>query len=270
MTPLAVTRGCDKLAKWNWSAQQYALFEAERTRPVRDLLAQVPTRAAKAVVDIGCGPGNSTELLAAQFPNAAVLALDSSPDMITAAQKRLPHIATALVDIATWDAPGPFDVILGNAVLQWLPEHAALLPRLVAKLTDGGSLAIQIPDNLDEPAQTAMVEVAQNGPWAQKLSTARAARAPRHDAAFYYDTLRPHCTRVELWRTTYQHPLASAHAVVEWFRGTGLLPFLAPLDANERGEFLTRYERAITAAYPAAVDGRVLLPFPRLFFVATR
>jgi trans-aconitate 2-methyltransferase len=255
----------------SWSAQQYTSFEAERTRPVRDLVAAVPTSDVRRAVDIGCGPGNSTEVLAARYPGAAVSGLDSSADMIAAARKRLPSLRFDLAEIVTWDDPGPFDVILANAVLQWVPDHAALMPRLLGKLVPGGSLAIQMPDNLEEPAHRLMRQVAASGPWAAKLAGATAARAPRLGAAWYYGMLRPHAARVDVWLTVYHHVLpGGTDAVVEWFKGSGLRPFLAPLDAAETDGFLAEYRTALVDAYPPLDDGSVLLPFPRLFIVATR
>ncbi|MDB5774008.1 MAG: tam [Herbaspirillum sp.] len=254
-----------------WSAKQYVTFEEERTRPVRDLLAAVPTTQARSVVDIGCGPANSTELLAARFPEAVVSGLDSSADMLAAARKRLPHIRFEQVDIEAWNDPGQYDVVLANAVLQWVPDHRALLPKLIAKLAPNGSLAVQMPDNLDEPAHRLMRETAAGGPWAGKLTAAAQARTTRHDADWYYRELRPLCARLDVWRTTYYHPLAGgADAVVEWFKGSGLRPFLDPLDDGERTAYLNRYRTEVGNAYPALADGTVLLPFPRLFIVATR
>jgi trans-aconitate 2-methyltransferase len=254
-----------------WSARQYTSFEAERTRPVRDLLYGVPSSEVRRAVDLGCGPGNSTELLAVAFPEATVTGLDSSADMIDAARKRLPTLRFDLADIGTWDDPGLFDVILANAVLQWVPDHATLMPRLAGKLTQGGSLAVQMPDNLDEPAHRLMREVASAGPWAPKLDGAAGARAPRLPAEWYYALLRPQVTRVDVWRTVYHHVLAGGtDAVVEWFKGSGLRPFLAPLDAAETDGFLKAYRAALVEAYPPLPDGSVLLPFPRLFFVAMR
>lgn len=254
-----------------WSARQYTSFEQERTRPVRDLLSAVDTPDVKRAIDLGCGPGNSTEVLAARFPNATVSGLDSSPDMIDAARKRLPDLRFDLAGITEWDDPGPYDVILANAVLQWVPDHATLLPGLMGKLALGGSLAVQMPDNLEEPAHRLMRQVAAAGPWAAKLSGATAARAPRLGAAWYYGLLRPRASRVDVWTTTYHHVLAGGtDAVVEWFKGSGLRPFLAPLDPSETKAFLTEYRDALVAAYPPLPDGSVLLPFPRLFIVATR
>jgi trans-aconitate 2-methyltransferase len=259
----------------SWSARQYAAFEDERTRPARDLLAGVPLRDVSSAVDLGCGPGNSTELIAARFPRACIVGIDASADMIAAARARLPALRFEVADVRTWaggaaaassgDAP---DLIFANAVLQWLPDHAGLFPRLAAKLAPGGCLALQMPDNLGEPAQILMREIAEQSPWRHKLAGARESRVQIEPAEWYYRLLRAGTSRVDVWRTTYYHRLAGAGAIVEWFKGTGLLPFLAPLDAAERAEYLSRYTQAIGSAYPAAPDGGVLLPFPRLFIVA--
>ncbi|MGO9932096.1 MAG: methyltransferase domain-containing protein [Steroidobacteraceae bacterium] len=277
----------------SWSAKQYVAFEDERTRPVRDLLAALPKIHTRTVIDLGCGPGNSTEVLAALFPDAEVSGIDSSPNMIEAAQRRLPRVHFAVQDIDAWlskagNAPhgdnprsdavhgvarhdsGFWGVILANAVLQWLPDHAQLLPALIEKLASGGALAVQMPDNLDEPAHRLMREVAAAGPWAAKLAANR-ARPKLASADWYYELLRPLCAKVDLWRTTYHHPLpGGAGAVVEWFKGSGLLPFLEPLAREEGAAFLERYTAAIAEGYPALTDGSVLLPFPRLFVVAIR
>lgn len=254
----------------SWSASQYLKFEDERARPVRDLLAAVPTTEVKRAVDLGCGPGNSTECLVARYPNAQVSAIGSSDEMLRAARQRLPGVPFARADLAAWREPGPFDVILANAVLHWVPDHATLLPRLVESVSAGGSLAVQMPDNLAEPSHVLMRQVAADGPWAGKLANANAERTQVEPAGWYYQVLRPLCQRVDVWRTIYHHPLAGIEAIVEWFRGTGLRPFLAPLEPAERAEFLERYRSALAAAYLALLDGSILMPFPRLFLVATR
>ena len=255
----------------SWSARQYVAFEDERTRPVRDLVNAIPADGPRSAVDLGCGPGNSTEVLAARFPGAVLTGIDSSADMIEAARKRLPTVRFEIASIEDWDAAERVDVILANAVLHWIPDHAVLLPRLIGTLAAGGSLGIQMPDNLNEPALRLMSEVGGAGPWAAKLVDAAKARTSVESAAWYYNLLRPHCARVDVWRTTYHHPLAGgAAAVVAWFKGSGLRPFLDPLDAGEKAEYLDQYQAAIVRAYPSAEDGTVLLPFPRLFVVATR
>ncbi len=165
----------------SWSAHQYVAFEDERTRPVRDLVAAIPNEIARSAVDIGCGPGNSTEVLLARYAGASVTGLDSSQDMVDAARKRLPDVQFRVADIGAWDEAGPYDVILANAVLQWLPDHASLFPALVSRLAPGGTLAVQMPDNLEEPAHRLMRQVAAQGPWAEKLAGASklAPSAPR-------------------------------------------------------------------------------------------
>lgn len=272
-----------------WSAQQYMTFEGERTRPVRDLLGASPPIEARAVIDIGCGPGNSTEVLAARFPGAAVSGVDSSLDMIAAARARLPGVIFQVGDIERWlydtgngdtpdedttvrgvaEAVGRFDVILANAVLQWVPDHAKLFPALAARLAPGGALAVQMPDNIEEPSHRLMREIASDGPWAERLAAAAGARTPIAAAGWYYDSLRAAGCAVDVWRTTYHHPLAGgAAAIVEWFEGSGLRPFIDLLEAEERAVYLARYREAVAKAYPALADGSVLLPFPRLFMVA--
>lgn len=252
-----------------WSARKYSVFEQERTRPVRDLVAALPARDVQVAIDLGCGPGNSTEVLADRFPQARVSGLDSSEDMLAAARERLPGTHFELADIDSWNPVESFDVILANASLQWLPDHATLYPRLVSRLAPCGNLAVQTPDNLEEPAHRLAREVAADGPWAPKIGGVK--HPARHDAAFYYQLLKPQCAAVDVWRTTYFHPLAGGpEAVVEWFKGSALRPYLAPLDEGEKAAFLARYLAAITQAYPALADGTVLLPFPRLFIVASR
>jgi trans-aconitate 2-methyltransferase len=255
----------------SWSAKQYVAFEDERTRPVRDLLGALPPIDAHTVIDIGCGPGNSTEVLAERYPQSRISGTDSSADMIAAARRRLPRIQFEVQDLQDWHDAGPFDVILANAVLQWVPNHQILLPTLIEKLAPGGALAVQMPDNLEEPAHRLMREVAAAGPWAAKLAQSAGARAPLKGAVWYYELLRPLCAKVDLWRTTYHHSLAGgAAAVVDWFKGSGLRPFLEPLSTVERDAYLERYTAAIARAYPAVADGSVLLPFPRVFLVAIR
>jgi trans-aconitate 2-methyltransferase len=253
----------------SWSATQYSTFEDERTRPVRDLLAALPLRSVRNAVDLGCGPGNSTAVLAERFPGALVTGLDSSSDMVASARRRLPDLAFTEADIGSWNPAETYDLILANASLHWVPDHAGLYPRLMSRLNTGGILAVQTPDNLDEPAHRIMREVAADGPWSDSLSAI--SLPPRHSARWYHEMLRPLSARLDLWRTTYFHPLAGgAAAVVEWFKGSALRPYLDPLDESERTAFLARYQARIAEAYPELSDGSVLLPFPRLFVVAER
>ena len=254
----------------SWSPEQYRHFEDDRTRPVRDLVAALPGIVPQAAIDLGCGPGNSTEVLAARFPQAAITGLDSSAEMVAAARERLPRLTFAVADIAEWQGSG-YGVILSNAVLHWLDDHRTLFPRLVTHLTAGGSLAVQMPDNLEEPAYQVLRAVSEAPAWRETLAAAQGKRGDLLTAADYYSVLKPHCRRVDVWRTTYFHVLAGGvDAVVEWFKGSGLRPYLAALDEAQRTEFLSRYRQGVAAAYPALPDGSVLLPFPRLFLLATR
>ncbi|WJV64319.1 trans-aconitate 2-methyltransferase [Pectobacteriaceae bacterium C52] len=255
----------------SWSPKQYTVFEDQRTRPVRDLLNAVSTTDVMAAIDLGCGPGNSTGILVDRFPNVSVSGIDSSADMIESARQRLPKCQFTVKSIEAWDGPGPFDVILANAALHWVPNHASLLPRLIKFLSSRGSLAIQMPDNLNEPAHRLMREIAVEQPWADKLAKSAGERTIVESADWYYSLLRPLCSRVDIWRTTYHHPLAGgANAVVEWFKGSGLRPFLLPLNDVEQERYLSQYRAAVSDAYPTLSDGTVLLPFPRLFIVASR
>ena len=251
-----------------WSAAQYAKFLGERTRPARDLLAAVPLDAPGLVVDVGCGPGNSTALLVERFPAAQVVGLDPDPDMIRAARAALPGCRFELGAAEDWRPEAPPELIFANASLQWVPDHAALLPRLVGLLRPGGVLAVQMPDNLDEPSHLAMRRVAGDPRWSARLAEAAGQRQPLLSPVAAHALLRPLCARVDVWRTTYHVELDRLEGVVEWFLGSALRPYLDRLDPEERPGFLAAYRREIAPHYPEAA-GRVLLPFPRSFLVAT-
>jgi trans-aconitate 2-methyltransferase len=254
----------------DWNPSRYLRFEDERTLPAQDLLARVPLAQAERVVDLGCGPGNSTELLAQRFAAASILGTDTSEAMLASARQRLPECRFEQSDVASWQPTVPPQLIFANAVLHWVPDHRRLLPRLLAALAPAGVLAVQMPDNLAEPTHRLMREVAMAGPWASALADAPALRTAMLSADAYYDLLAPHSVSVQIWRTVYHHPLASAAAIVDWLRGSGLRPFVDPLSEPARAAFLAEYEERIAAAYPERADGRRLLAFPRLFLVAQR
>lgn len=261
------------MADTDWNPALYRRFEDERTRPARELLARVPLTAAARIVDLGCGPGNSTELLVERYPGAAVVGTDNSEAMLASARERLPACRFELSDIAQWppaSAGAAPDLVYANAALQWVGDHETLIPQLFAALAPGGVLAVQMPDNRDEPTHRLMREVAALDPWAGSIGDAAAERTKILPLAAYYDLLAAEALEVDVWRTTYQHPMASPAAIVEWVRGTGLRPFIDPLPPDYRAGFLAEYERRIAMAYRPRADRRLLLAFPRLFIVARR
>lgn len=254
----------------DWSANLYLKFEDERTRPAIELLGRVPLAGASRVTDLGCGPGNSTELLAQRFPDALVTGIDTSTDMLHKARGRVPGARFEQADIGAWRPDTPQDLIFANAALQWVPDHRSLLPRLASFLVPGGCLAVQVPNNLSEPSHALMRDVAGSGPWSGKLRAAAVERvAVGSPEEIYAWLIEAGCT-VDIWGTTYIHPLDGPDAIVEWLRSTGLKPFTDPLDEGERRDFLSRYRDAIARAYPVQPDGKVLLRFPRLSFVARK
>jgi trans-aconitate 2-methyltransferase len=254
----------------DWNPVLYMKYEDERTRAARDLLAQVPLGDARLVYDLGCGPGNSTELLKRRFPDARIVGVDTSESMLAHARRRVPDALFVAHDVADFSPGAPADLIFANAVLQFLPDHQKLFPRLMSYLAPGGCLAVQMPNNIQEIAHAAMRMIAADGPWTGRLMPVAKTRAVISPLQDYYDLLRPIAARLDLWQTTYVHPLDGPDGVVDWFAGSGLKPFLDPLDAAERSAFLGKYRDEIAGAYEPRPDGRILLPYPRLFMVAVR
>lgn len=253
-----------------WNAPQYLRFADERTRPCRDLAAAISLAAPRRIIDLGCGPGNSTAVLAARWPDAEISGLDSSEAMIAAARREAPERTWVVGDIASWTAGVPVDLAFANAAFQWVPDHNSVYPHLISQLAPGGALAAQVPCNLGAPAHEAMREVAARPAWRRYFPTP-VREWHVHPAAFYYNLLAPLTARLDIWETSYLHVLPGPAAIVEWYKGSGLRPFLDGLaEEAERQRFLDEYLEAVTAAYPARRDGRVLFPFQRLFVIAYR
>lgn len=254
----------------DWNPELYTRFEAERTRPAQELLARVFLDRPAHVVDLGCGPGNSTELLAERYAGARITGIDTSEAMLESARRRLPGCTLEQGDIATWRPAAKPDLIYANASLQWVPDHATLFPRLMSSVAPGGVLAIQMPDNRDEPSHSSMREVAAAGPWAQAIGDAAAVRIKVQPLTDYYDMIAPLAAEIDVWRCIYHHQMPSAQAIVDWVRGTGLKPFVERLPADQQAAFIEMYLQRIDAAYPPQADGLRLLKFPRMFIVARR
>jgi trans-aconitate 2-methyltransferase len=250
-----------------WDAGRYLRFADERTRPALDLLARIDLVAPPRIVDLGCGPGNSTALLRERWPEANVTGLDSSADMLDAARRDHPGIEFVAGDIAEWSPAAPYDLVFSNAALQWVGDHERLLPRLIDAVAPDGILAVQMPRNHDFATHALMRQVAAEGPWRDRLAGARDP-SPDRPPEFYYDRLAPKSRRIVLWETNYIQIMDGIDAIIAWLHGTGLRPFLARLDEPEQKLFLDRYAALLAGAFPARSDGKVLLPYPRLFFIA--
>ena len=252
-----------------WDAGQYLRFADERTRPAHDLVARIELDAPRHIVDLGCGPGNSTAVLRQCWPEAAMTGVDTSAELLAAARRDCPGIDFVLGDIAEWTPAEPIDLVFSNAALQWVGDHEHLLPRLIDAVAPGGCLAVQMPRNHDFATHALMRQVAAERPWRERLASAR-PRSPVKPPEFYYDLLAPRSARFTIWETNYIQIMHGVPAIIDWLRGTGLRPFLARLDVAEQGTFLDRYAALLAEAFPAQTDGKILLPYPRLFFIAAR
>ena len=250
----------------SWDASQYLQFADERTRPCRDLIGRIALTEPRRIMDLGCGPGNSTAALMERWPQAEITGMDTSPEMICAARKSHPEREWLTGDIATWTAKEPYDLVFSNAAMQWVPDHGTTFPRLVRQVAAGGALAIQVPANFDAPAHRLMRELAYSKTWQARFPD-RVREWFVHEPAFYYDALAPKVRRLDLWTTEYFHVLENAQAIVEWYKGTGLRPFLDALSVDDQARFLTEYHALVAVEYPCRADGRVLFPFLRMFLV---
>jgi trans-aconitate 2-methyltransferase len=256
-----------------WNPEQYLKFASERTRPCHDLAGQVFVSNPRCVIDLGCGPGNSTEVLAARWPEAEIVGLDSSAQMIAAARSSQPARTWIQQDIAEWAATsgGKFDVVFSNAAIQWLSDHGTLLPRLLERVESGGALAIQVPAGLNAAQYRLMREIAQSPAWRSNFPAEGVQESHAEEMSVYYDVLAPRARAIDFWMTTYLHILSNAEAIVEWYKSTALRPFLDALrNPADRERFTAEYLGEIRKAFPPQPDGRVLLPFPRIFLIAYR
>jgi trans-aconitate 2-methyltransferase len=251
-----------------WSAEQYLKFAAPRLRPAVDLLAQVRLEAPARVCDLGCGTGSATQMMAARWPQAEVIGVDSSPDMLAREAPSGSHVRWLQQDLARFQPPGPCDLIYSNAALHWLPDHAPLFDHLLDQLAPGGVLAVQMPRNFGEPSHTLMHDVARDGPWRARLA-GLLGPPPVAEPRWYIARLAPRAASLEVWETVYQQLLSGPDPVKEYTKGTWLMRFLQALPPGEAAAFEAAYAERVRAAYPPLADGRTVFPFRRLFIVAT-
>ncbi len=253
-----------------WDAGQYLRFGGERARPFFDLVAQVGAASPRYVADLGCGPGNLTAALAARWPAALVTGVDNSPEMIDAARaaQAAPNLIFALGDVAGWQPERPPDVIVCNAVLQWVPGHQELLPRWADSLAPGGWLAFQLPGNFDQPSHAIVHELARSPRWRDLLAAAELNRQGG-DPADYVRLLARPGFQVDAWETSYLHILPGDNPVLDWTKGTTLRPVLAALGPQQADGFLREYGERLREAYPPHPFGTIF-PFRRVFTVVHR
>ncbi len=254
----------------DWNPSLYMKFEDERMLAASDLLARVPLASAGIVYDLGCGPGNSAELLSHRFPDAEIIGLDTSEAMLDHARNRVRQARFVKQDIADWTPVERPQLIFANAALHFLPDHHELFPRLASTLAPGGIFAAQMPSTARESSHALMRMVAAEGPWSSRLVPVAKTQPMIASFEDYYEWLRPVASRIDLWMTTYVHGFDGPEGIADWFAGSALQPFLERLTDDERCAFLARYREGLRDAYPAQSDGRVLLAYPRLFIVAAR
>ncbi len=254
----------------DWNPSLYMRFEDERTLAARDLLARVPIASPGIVYDLGCGPGNSAELLTRRYPDAAITGIDRSQAMLDHAQARVPGARFVRQDIAAWTPAERPHLIFANGALHFLPDHHELFPRLAATLAPGGVFAAQMPSTARESSHALMRMVAAEGPWWPRLASVAKTQPLIAALEFYCEWLRPVASRIDMWMTTYVHGFDGLDAIIDWFAGSSLQPFLEWLSDDERRAFLERYRNELRDAYPVRSDGKILFTYPRLFIVAIR
>jgi len=262
---LAVTRPMP-----SWDADLYLKFANQRTQPAIDLISRISLPHPGRIIDLGCGPGNSTAMLHQRWPAADIIGLDSSREMISVASQAYPDWTWVEGDIASWAAAIPFDLVFSNAALQWVANHAEVIPLLLEQVSPQGALAIQMPAHFQSPVHQLLLEIAKDPAWHHSMQDAINAIAVGRPS-FYYDILQPHTSKIDLWETEYIHIMDGPLAILDWIRGTGLRPFLEALESEEQKScFEQLLLSGLTTAYPRQKDGHVLFPFRRLFIVAYR
>ena len=252
-----------------WNPDQYLKFAQPRFRPAQDLLARVPVGSPRTVYDLGCGAGNVTRMLAQRWPEAKIIGVDDSEEMLAKAAQDPSDITWRCQSIAEWAPEEPADVIYSNAALHWLTRHQTLFPRLIGMLAPGGVLAVQMPRNFNEPSHTLIWETLRAGPWHARLEHL-IRPSPVGTPHYYYNLVAPLASSIDIWETQYLQILQGKDPVKEWTKGTWLKQFLDELDEADRPAFEEDYAQRLRDAYPAHDNGDTLFPFRRLFIVVRR
>lgn len=253
----------------DWNSEQYLKFKAQRTQPAVDLVKRIGINSPQKILDIGCGPGNSTKVLKGAFPNAEILGIDSSENMIAKAKQTYPDIAFEVADITDESQNlQSFDIIFSNACLQWIPNHREFIPRIFNKLNKGGVLAVQIPMNSEEMLFRIMNETVNEDKW--NFSAMKSEPNTALSCEEYFDILSRLTGKFDIWETVYYHSMPSVDAMVEWVKGTRLRPYLDAL-SNADGEKLSdEITQKASLSYTKQENGEIIFKFRRFFFTATR
>lgn len=250
----------------NWDSEQYLKFKEQRTQPAVDLAKRIQLKNPRSILDIGCGPGNSTAVLKELFPASDITGIDSSAEMIAEAEKSHSDLNFKLCDIS--EISSGYDVIFSNACLQWVPEHEKLIPSLIGKLNSKGSLAVQVPFNENEPLYKIIEEVKEEPRWGFQKFTLESNKILKTEE--YFNILSACADDFDIWETIYYHHMPSHQSLLEWVQSTRLRPYLKVLDKAAAELFEKEILQRVKKAYPTMDNGTVLLRFRRLFFVATK
>jgi trans-aconitate 2-methyltransferase len=252
----------------SWNPDLYLRFMEQRTQPVTDLVARLALDNPGHIVDLGCGPGNSTQVLRERWADSDILGMDSAPAMIGKARESCPQGKWLLADLKDWEPKQSFDLVFSCATLQWIPNHERLLPRLFYWVRPEGALAVQLPANQESALHLALIRVSNKREWKECVAGCENLIVYR-SAEFYYDVLSALAQRIQIWTTTYYHVLENHQALIDWYSSTGMRTYLERLPDEERREsFRAQVLEACRESYPSRRDGKILYPFRRLFFIA--
>jgi trans-aconitate 2-methyltransferase len=256
--------------KKDWNPELYLKFDKERTQPSIDLVSRIDFINPRKIIDIGCGPGNSTQILLQRWPDSQITGIDNSPAMIEKAKKDFPNQEWRIVDAGNDEIKEKFDIAFSNATIQWIPNHADLLKRFYKLLSDRGQIAIQLPLFFDMNIGKSIESIARDNRWSSKTRVVRELFTI-HDYSFYYDNLSELYHSIDIWVSDYVHILDSHVSILEMIRGAGLRPYLDRLETDiDKKDFEETVLKEIVKDYPLQKDGKVLFPFKRLFFIAKK